>query len=128
MSNTIVNDKNILNKSKHLQHHPPAVKPFDEKHVLHELKHYLPSQTPLKEFIHHNTLHAFQKLKFYDGIFKAGKIFGYQVTIQLSEFRELYRIGRIKDNVLERVIAGKKGAENIATWKENLLSKQYDTC
>ena len=24
---------------------------FDEKHVLHELKHYLPTQTPLKDFI-----------------------------------------------------------------------------
>jgi hypothetical protein len=63
---------------------------FDEAHVLHELKHYLPSQTPLKDFIHHNSLHAFQKLKFYEGIFKASKIFGYQVTLQLTEYRELY--------------------------------------
>lgn len=53
---------------------------FDESHVLHELKHYLPSQTPLKDFIHHNSLHALQHLKFYEAIFKAGKIFGYQVT------------------------------------------------
>ena len=28
---------------------------FDEQHVLHELKHYLPTQTPLKDFIHHNS-------------------------------------------------------------------------
>jgi len=27
---------------------------FNEKETLHELKHYLPSQTPLKDFIHHN--------------------------------------------------------------------------
>jgi len=33
-------------------------KKFDEAHVLHELKHYLPSQTPLKDFIHHNSMHV----------------------------------------------------------------------
>jgi len=101
---------------------------FDEKHVLHELKHYLPSQTPLKEFIHHNTLHAFQQLKFYEGIFKAAKVFGYQVTLQLAEFREMYRNGRIKKDILERVITERKGPEDLGFWKENLISKEYDTC
>src|SRR5687768_16853406 len=67
---------------------------FNASHVLHHLKHYLPSQTPVKDFIHHNTLHAFQNLKFYEAIFKAAKIFGYQTTLQLTEFRELFKIGR----------------------------------
>ena len=49
---------------------------FNEHEVLHELKHYLPSQAPLKDFIHHNTLHAFQNFKFYDGIRQASKIYG----------------------------------------------------
>ncbi|MEO5561961.1 MAG: putative inorganic carbon transporter subunit DabA, partial [Chitinophagaceae bacterium] len=100
---------------------------FDEKHVLHELKHYLPSQTPLKDFIHHNSLHAFQKMKFYDGIFTASKIFGYQVTLQLSEYRELYRLGRIRKPILEKVIADRKGIGSLEKWKENVLSKEYDT-
>ncbi|MCW3081996.1 putative inorganic carbon transporter subunit DabA, partial [Segetibacter sp.] len=102
-------------------------KDFDEAHVLHELKHYLPSQTPLKDFIHHNSLHAFQNLPFYDAIFKASKIFGYQVTLQLTEFRELYKIGRINDEVLERVISEKMGKDNVDQWKEKLLQKEYDT-
>jgi uncharacterized protein YbcC (UPF0753/DUF2309 family) len=99
---------------------------FNEKHVLHDLKHYLPSQTPLKDFIHHNSLHAFQHMRFYDGIFKAGKIFGYQVTLQLTEFRELYQTGRIKENVLERIIVQRKGESQLTEWKNNLLNKKFD--
>ncbi len=98
---------------------------FDENHVLHELKHYLPSQQALKDFIHHNSLHAFQQMKFYDAIFKASKIFGFQVHLQLPEFRELYTTGRIREDVLQMVIADKKG--NGQEWKDKLLNKNYDT-
>ncbi|HEY0058980.1 MAG TPA: putative inorganic carbon transporter subunit DabA, partial [Flavisolibacter sp.] len=66
---------------------------FSEQHVLHQLAHYLPSQTPLKDFIHHNSLHAFQDLKFYEAIFTASKIFGFQVTLQLEEYQKLYANG-----------------------------------
>jgi uncharacterized protein len=100
---------------------------FDSKKVLQHLKHYLPSQTPLKDFIHHNSLHAFQHLKFYDAIFKASKIFGYQVTLQLKEFRQLHKIGRIKDAVLEKIIGDSKGKDKVSEWKQNILSKDYET-
>ncbi|HQW24229.1 MAG TPA: Na-translocating system protein MpsB, partial [Bacteroidia bacterium] len=99
---------------------------FDEHHVLHELKHYLPTQTPLKDFIHHNSLHAFQQMKFYDAIFKASKIFGYQVTLPLVDFRNLYQIGRIDNDVLERVIEEKKGKGNLTIWKQHVINKNYD--
>ncbi|ULQ52315.1 YbcC family protein [Flavihumibacter fluvii] len=100
---------------------------YNESHVLHELKHYLPSQTPIKDFIHHNTLHAFQHMKFYDAIFKAGKIFGYQVTLELEDFRKLHRNGRIKTAVLNKLITDKYGHENITEWQGRLLTKKYDT-
>ncbi|MCW3073110.1 MAG: hypothetical protein JWP69_179 [Flaviaesturariibacter sp.] len=102
--------------------------PFDEGHVLQHLKHYLPTQGPLKDFIHHNSLHAFQQLTFYDAIFKASKIFGYQSTLQLTEFRELHSTGRIKDGILQRVILERKGENAVAEWKGKLLQKEYDTC
>jgi uncharacterized protein len=100
---------------------------FDEAHVIHELKHFLPAQQALKDFIHHNSLHAFQHMKFYDAIFKASKIFGFQVHLQLPEYREMYTTGRIREDVLLMVIANKKGKEAVADWKGKLISKDYDT-
>ena len=100
---------------------------FDEAHVIHELKHFLPSQQALKDFIHHNSLHAFQHMKFYDAIFKASKIFGFQVHLQLPEYREMYKTGRIREDVLQMVIVNKKDKPAVAEWKEKLISKQYNT-
>jgi len=104
-----------------------TIKNFDEKTILHDLKHYLPSQTPIKDFIHHNTLHAFQDMKFYDAIFKASAIFGYQPTLQLAEFRKLLKTGRINNSVLERIIIETKGIDQLDFWKANLISKSYNT-
>ncbi len=99
---------------------------FDETHVIHELKHFLPSQQALKDFIHHNSLHAFQHMKFYDAIFKASEIFGFQVHLQLPEYREMYKTGRIREDVLQMVIEKKK-QNAAAEWKEKLISKEYNT-
>jgi uncharacterized protein len=100
---------------------------FNEAHVIHELKHFLPSQQALKDFIHHNSLHAFQHMKFYDAIFKASKIFGFQVHLQLPEYREMYKTGRIREDILQMVIANKKGKPGLTEWKEKLISREYDT-
>lgn len=99
---------------------------FSEEHVLNELKHYLPSQTPLKDFIHHNTLHAFQKSKFYDAIFKGSKIFGFKPTLQLNEYRKLFKNGRITPEILSRTIIDAKGLSNLEVWKSYLIEKKYD--
>ena len=98
---------------------------FDEARVLHELKHFLPSQQALKDFIHHNSLHAFQHMKFYDAIFKASRIFGFQVHLQLSEYREMYKTGRIREDILDMVIAKKN--HDVQAWKQKLLEGDYDT-
>lgn len=100
---------------------------FSESHVLHELKHFLPSQQALKDFIHHNSLHAFQHMKFYDAIFNASKIFGFQVSLQLQEYRQMHTQGRIRHDVLEMVIANKKGRSAISAWKQKLVEKDYNT-
>jgi uncharacterized protein YbcC (UPF0753/DUF2309 family) len=99
---------------------------FYEHEVLHELKHYLPAQAPLKDFIHHNTLHAFQHLKFYDALKNASEIFGYKTTLSLNDYRVLYNNGRINNTVLDKVISDKKGISNLEEWKLKLLQQNYD--
>ena len=99
---------------------------FDEQHLLHELKHYLPTQGPLKDFVHHNTLHAFQDMKFYDAIFKASAIFGFQTTFSLDEYRDLYKIGRITPATLDRTIRQSKGDKRFEEWHFRALNKPYN--
>lgn len=98
---------------------------FSEERVLKTLKHYLPSQGPLKDFVHHNSLHAFQDMKFYDAIFKSSKIFGYKVTFSLAEYRNLYHIGRIHKDVLERVIRERKGEALFEEWYSKIMYGTY---
>jgi uncharacterized protein YbcC (UPF0753/DUF2309 family) len=99
---------------------------FDEHEVLHELKHFLPAQAPLKDFIHHNTLHAFQKLKFHKGIREASTMLGYKVSLSLDEFRALYKSQRISPIILEKIILEKKGSGLVKDWLEKVLVKQYE--
>src|SRR6266702_107883 len=104
---------------------PKNKRHFDEQHFLHMLKRYLPTQGPLKDFVHHNTLHAFQDMKFYDAIFKASAIFGFQTTFSLTEYRDLYRIKRITPEILVRIIQKRKSSEDFEEWHFRALHKMY---
>lgn len=99
---------------------------FDTERALDALRHYLPSQTPLKDFVHHNSLHAFQDQPFYEAIFQASHLFGYQVTLSLQEYRKLYETGRIRLPVLEQVINDRYGPSGQELWMERVLRKTYD--
>lgn len=98
---------------------------FNEHEVLHELKHYLPAQAPLMDFIHHNTLHAFQHLKFDKAIYSASAILGYRVSLSLSEYRSMHASGKISSAIMERVIAQQMGSDQIGEWKDKMLNSHY---
>lgn len=100
---------------------------FDEHHILHELHHYLPAQAPLKDFIHHNTLHAFQHLKFYDAIRNASGKFGYKVMLSLNEYRKQFKEGKIKEEILDRVIKERIPLNEFSIWKNKIISESYET-
>jgi uncharacterized protein YbcC (UPF0753/DUF2309 family) len=98
---------------------------FKEENVIHHLKHYLPAQAALKDFIHHNTLHAFQDRKFYDAITQASQIFGYKTSLSLAEYRALFEDKKISEAVLDKVILSKKGQSNFEIWKEKVIGGNY---
>jgi uncharacterized protein len=100
---------------------------FNQAQVIGELKHMLPSQTPLKDFIHHNSLHAFQQHHFFEAIFTASELFGYQVTFQINEYRKLHQIGRIKEVILNHIIQKRKGLSTLSYWKEKMLNVNYES-
>jgi len=95
---------------------------FQLSEVVHHLKHYLPAQAPLKDFIHHNTLHAFQSDNFHDALNEANKIFGYKTYLQIEDFRRLFKEGKIDKEIVKRFIP----AENQAIWMDKLLNQKWD--
>jgi len=99
---------------------------FDEDEVINELKHYLPAQAPLKDFIHHNTLHAFQDLTFHNAIAKASTIFGYNGYYSLEKYRSLYASHKINHQQLEQIIKNKKGNDSFSEWENKILFKKYN--
>lgn len=99
---------------------------FDEQHLLHQLAHYLPAQAPLKDFVHHNSLHGFQHLKFEDALRTARTIFGYKTSLSIKEFRSLYEEGKISESALIKVIENEKGDKNLGYWLDTLKNKYFD--
>ncbi len=98
---------------------------FDEEGTLNKLKHYLPAQSPLKDFVHHNTLHAFQELPFFEALQSASEIFGYQVLLPLDQYRLLHRAGKINDEIIERIIIANKGIEQLNQWRIAMYTEDY---
>jgi uncharacterized protein YbcC (UPF0753/DUF2309 family) len=96
---------------------------FDEREVLHELAHFLPAQAPLKDFIHHNTLHAFQDRNFFEACRDAYNSLGYKTCLSLYEYRKLYQMGKIKPKVLKAVLAKQNNGKPIEYWMNVLLEK-----
>ncbi len=99
---------------------------FDEQAVLHHLTHYLPAQNPLKDFVHHNTLHAFQQKRFHVALAEATTIFGYKTYLSLEDFRNRFKKAEINEEVLDWVVGKEKGKENLLIWKDKLLHQSYD--
>ena len=74
---------------------------FDIDTTLDHLAHWLPSQGPIKDFIHHNTLHAFQHLSFHEAISVAGKLFGARSYLPIADYQQRFQQGRITQKALD---------------------------
>jgi uncharacterized protein YbcC (UPF0753/DUF2309 family) len=70
---------------------------FNLDACIDSISHWLPIQGPIKDFIHHNTLHAVQNHSFHEGVALAARIFGARSYLPLADYQKRYRQGRITD-------------------------------
>ena len=56
----------------------------------------LPRQGPISVFVHHNTLHAFQHLRFEQAVIQASQLFGAEPYMSEAAYRTELARGRIQ--------------------------------
>lgn len=76
----------------------------DLNHWLQHATHFLPSQGPIKVFVHHNTLHAFEGHSFDEGVLQGLQVYDSQPYFSEDRFRIELQAGRIRLEDLEQVL------------------------
>ncbi len=79
--------------------------------------HLLPAQGPIGVFIHHNTLHAFEHLRFEEAVRAGARVFGCEPFLSEDRYREELSRGRIRSAELAAELTrdlGPQANESIA--------------
>lgn len=78
--------------------------------LIGKLAHILPAQGPISIFIHHNTLHGYEHLRFEDAVERAADEFQCQPYLSEERYRAKLAVGRIRAADVERLVAVELGA------------------
>ncbi|HVI02117.1 MAG TPA: putative inorganic carbon transporter subunit DabA, partial [Enhygromyxa sp.] len=78
--------------------------------VVDEVAHLLPAQGPITVFVHHNTLHAFEQLRFEEAVVRAGEVFGCEPFMSEDYYRAELRRGRITRGDVDTMLTRALGA------------------
>ena len=85
--------------------------------MIDRLAHLLPAQGPISIFIHHNTLHAFEHLRFEEAVEHAAIRLGREPYLAESRYRDKLASGRIRPKDVEALLVeqlGASAAEDVA--------------
>jgi uncharacterized protein YbcC (UPF0753/DUF2309 family) len=77
--------------------------------IIEHAAHLLPAQGPITQFVHHNTLHAFEELPFEDALREAARAYRCQTLLSEEEYCRLARAGRIDWRDVQAVLMEKLG-------------------
>jgi len=74
---------------------------FNLEETLKHVRHFLPAQGPIKDFVHHNTLHALQDLPFETAVLKGAQLYSARSYMPLNFYLQEYSLKKISRNQLE---------------------------
>jgi uncharacterized protein len=72
--------------------------------LIEHAAHVLPSQGPLSVFVHHNTIHAFEEMRFDEAVEHAAHVYGCQPYLSEDRYRQELARGRIRQEDLDAVL------------------------